>query len=85
MDSSAKELSDNLDNEYETQENENKNFLIGKLFYFKTVDNKSIMSQISEVQILMHQIISKGHPLDESLQVSYIITNHILGKAAEMI
>ncbi|KAK3009272.1 hypothetical protein RJ639_013837 [Escallonia herrerae] len=70
----ANELWDDLDNKYKTEEVGNKKFLISKLFDFRMVDSKSVITQIHELQIIMNLIISKGHSLDESFQVSTIIS-----------
>ncbi|KAK3028779.1 hypothetical protein RJ639_038000 [Escallonia herrerae] len=70
----AKELWDDLDSKYKTEDAENKNFLISKLFDFCMVDSNYVITQIHELQMIMNLIISEGHSLDESFQVSTIIS-----------
>ncbi|KAK2998068.1 hypothetical protein RJ639_025926 [Escallonia herrerae] len=65
----AKELWDNLDSKYKTEDTGNKKFLISKLFDFRMVDSKSVITQIHELQMIMNLIISEGNSLDESFQV----------------
>ncbi|KAK3033650.1 hypothetical protein RJ639_034529 [Escallonia herrerae] len=70
----AKELWDDLDSKYKTEDAENKKFIISKLFDFRMVDSKSVITHIHELQMIMNLIISEGHSLDESFQVSTIIS-----------
>ncbi|KAK3031007.1 hypothetical protein RJ639_036857 [Escallonia herrerae] len=72
--STAKELCDDLDSKYKTEDAGNKKFLISKLFDFRLVDSKSVITQIHELQMIMNLIILEGHSLDESFQVSTIIS-----------
>ncbi|KAK2997885.1 hypothetical protein RJ639_026108, partial [Escallonia herrerae] len=72
--STAKELWDDLDSKYKMEDAGNKKFLISKLFDFRMVDSKSVITQIHELQMIMNLIISEGHSLDESFQVSTIIS-----------
>ncbi|KAK2998599.1 hypothetical protein RJ639_024419 [Escallonia herrerae] len=72
--STANELYDDLDSKYKAEDAKNKKFLISKLFDFRMVDIKSIITQIHELQMIMNLIISKGHSLDDSFQVSTIIS-----------
>ncbi|KAK3034881.1 LOW QUALITY PROTEIN: hypothetical protein RJ639_033244 [Escallonia herrerae] len=72
--STAKELWDDLDSKYKTEDAGNKKFLISKLFDFRMENSKSVITQIHELQMIMNLIISEGHSLDESFQVSTIIS-----------
>ncbi|KAK2999013.1 hypothetical protein RJ639_024510 [Escallonia herrerae] len=69
----AKELWDDLDSKYKTEDAGNKKFLISKLFDFLMENSKPVITQIHELQMIMNLIISEGHSLDESFQVSTII------------
>ncbi|GAV58751.1 UBN2_2 domain-containing protein, partial [Cephalotus follicularis] len=70
----TKELWEDLESKYKTEDVRHKKFLVSKLFDFNMSDSKSIMSQVYELQYIMNQIISEGHTLDESFQVSTIIS-----------
>ncbi|KAK3017202.1 hypothetical protein RJ639_007757 [Escallonia herrerae] len=72
--STARELWDDLDSKYKTEDAGNKKFLISKLFDFRMENSKSVITQIHELQMIMNLIISEGHSLDESFQVSTIIS-----------
>ncbi|XP_043706590.1 uncharacterized protein LOC122656185 [Telopea speciosissima] len=73
-DSTSRELCEDLDKKYQIEDTGNKKFLVSKLFDYRMVGDKSIISQTYELQDLMNQIISEGHSLDESFQVSTIIS-----------
>ncbi|XP_043710545.1 uncharacterized protein LOC122659507 [Telopea speciosissima] len=73
-DSTSRELWEDLDKKYKIEDAGNKKFIISKLFDYRMVRDKSIISQTCELQGLMNQIISKGHSLDESFLVSSIIS-----------
>ncbi|XP_043725798.1 uncharacterized protein LOC122672378 [Telopea speciosissima] len=72
--STSRELWEDLDKKYKIEDAGNKKFPISKLFDYRMVGDKSIISQTYELQDLMNQIISEGHSLDESFQVSTIIS-----------
>ncbi|KAK3033334.1 hypothetical protein RJ639_034181 [Escallonia herrerae] len=72
--STAKGPWDDLNHKYMTEDDGNKKFLISKLFDFCMVDSKFVITQIHELQMIMNLIISEGHSLDESFQVSTIIS-----------
>ncbi|XP_043698777.1 uncharacterized protein LOC122649615 [Telopea speciosissima] len=73
-DSASKELWEDLDKKYKIEDAGNKKFLVSKLFDYRMLGDKSIISQTYELQGLMNQIISEGHSLDKSFQVSSIIS-----------
>ncbi|KAK3021079.1 hypothetical protein RJ639_046100 [Escallonia herrerae] len=68
--STAKELWDDLDYKYKKEDARNKKVPND----FCMVDNKSIITHKHELQMIMNQIISEGHTLDKSYQVSTIIS-----------
>ncbi|KAK3029652.1 hypothetical protein RJ639_037969 [Escallonia herrerae] len=72
--SSANELWDALDSKYKMEDARNKKFFINNLFDFRMIDNKSVITQIHELQMIMNIIILEGHSLNESFQVPTIIS-----------
>ncbi|KAK3005652.1 hypothetical protein RJ639_017361, partial [Escallonia herrerae] len=70
----AKELWDDLDSKYKTEDAGNKKFLISKLFDFRMKNSKYVITQIHELEMIMNLIILEGHSLDKSFQVSTIIS-----------
>lgn len=45
-------------------------YVVGN-FYFRRVDDKSVLDQAQEVQNLVAEIIAEGIPVDARLQVSH--------------
>ncbi|GAV82165.1 UBN2_2 domain-containing protein [Cephalotus follicularis] len=62
----TKDLCEDLESKYKTEDAEHKKFLVSKLFDFNMLDSKSIMSQVNQLQYIRNQIISKYHTLDKS-------------------
>ncbi|KAF9611681.1 hypothetical protein IFM89_034864 [Coptis chinensis] len=53
----AKELWDALDKKYATEDAGSKKFLVAKFLKFKMEDNKPVVSQVEELQIIVHEIL----------------------------
>ena len=71
--SSAKELWESLDKKYKTEDAGVKKFVVGRFLDFKMVDSKTVISQVQEFQVILHEIHAEGMPLNESFQVAVII------------
>jgi hypothetical protein len=69
----AKEIWEALDNKYKTGDFENKSYLVSNYFDFKMVDNKPILNQVYEIQLIVQQLNYEGIPIDEKLHVGVII------------
>ncbi|KAL9250810.1 Dirigent protein-like protein, partial [Drosera capensis] len=52
---------------------EPKKFMVGRFLDFKMVNSKMVMSQVQELQIIYHEILTEGMKLCETLQVVIII------------
>ncbi|PKI39764.1 hypothetical protein CRG98_039809 [Punica granatum] len=50
-----------------------KNFPVGRFLDFKMVDSRTVMSQLQEFQVLLHEIQTEGMALSESFQVAVVI------------
>lgn len=70
---SAKELWTRLENKYKTEEVSARKFLIDNYVHFKMIDNKPILPQVEELQLLMDVIAIGGITVDEEFQVGVII------------
>ena len=70
---SAKELWKSLDRKYKTEDARDKKFIIGQLLDFKMVDCKTVVNQVQELQVIIHEIHAKGMVLGESFQVAIVI------------
>ena len=69
----AKELRDSLDKKYKTEDAGLKKFIVGKFLDFKMVDSKSVLSQVQELQVVVHDIHAEGMTLSETFQVAAFI------------
>ncbi|XP_022883616.1 uncharacterized protein LOC111400427 [Olea europaea var. sylvestris] len=70
---SAKELWNSLEKKYVTEDAGTKKFVVGKFLDFKMNDVRTVVSQVEELQIIIHEIIAKGYKICEGFQVSSII------------
>ena len=71
--SSAKELWESLDRKYKTEDVRAKKFIVGRFLDFKMVDSKTMVSQVQELQVIIHEIHVEGMVLGESFQVAVVI------------
>ena len=71
--SSTKELWESLIRKYKTEEARAKKFIVGRFLDFKMVDSKTVVSQVQELQVIIHEIHAKGMVLGESFQVVAVI------------
>ena len=69
----ARELWESLDRKYKTKDAEMKKFIVGKFLDYKMVDSKTIISQVQDLQVILHEIHAEGMVLSESFQVAAII------------
>ncbi|KZV56888.1 hypothetical protein F511_15807, partial [Dorcoceras hygrometricum] len=69
----AKELWESLDRKYKTEDAGAKKFLVGRFLDFKMLDSKPVISQVQELQLILHDVHAEGMTLSESFQVAAII------------
>ncbi|XP_075499088.1 uncharacterized protein LOC142537463 [Primulina tabacum] len=69
----AKDLWDSLEKKYKTEDAGVKKFVVGKFLDFKMVDNKSVINQVQEIQIINHDLLAEGMDINEPFQVAAII------------
>ncbi|XP_073024331.1 uncharacterized protein [Primulina eburnea] len=69
----AKELWESLDRKYKTEDVGAQKFLVGRFLDFKMVDSKPVISQVQELQVILHEIHGEGMTLSESFQVAAIV------------
>jgi transposase InsO family protein len=69
----AKELWDSLDKKYKTEDAGSKKFVVGKFLDYVMSDSKTVISQVQEIQLILHDIHAEGMSLSESFQVAAII------------
>ncbi|XP_071739346.1 uncharacterized protein [Rutidosis leptorrhynchoides] len=69
----AKELWESLEKKYKTEVAGTKKWVVAKFLDFKMVDSKTVMSQVQELQVIIHDIHAKKMVISESFQVAAII------------
>lgn len=71
---SAKELWDSLDKKYKAKDAGMKKYIVGRFLEYKMVDSKSVMSQVQELQLILHDIHAEdGLSISDAFQVAAII------------
>ena len=71
--SSAKELWESIDRKYKIEDVGAKKFIVGRFLDFKMIDSKTVVSQVQELQVIIHEIYVEGMVLGESFQVAVVI------------
>ncbi|KAK3000796.1 hypothetical protein RJ639_021113 [Escallonia herrerae] len=69
----AKALWESLERKYKMKDADSKKFLVGKFLDFNMVDSKTVISQVQEFQLILHDIHAEGMVLGESFQVAVLI------------
>ncbi|KZV36995.1 hypothetical protein F511_20071 [Dorcoceras hygrometricum] len=69
----AKELWNSLEKKYKIEDAGVKTFIVGKFLDYKTVDAKSVMNQVQETQIIIHDLLEEGMEIHEPFQVAAIM------------
>ncbi|KAJ0797568.1 hypothetical protein HanPI659440_Chr04g0175261 [Helianthus annuus] len=70
---SARELWKVLEDKYKAHEEGTNKYLIAKYLDFQMVDDKSILEQVHELQVLVNKLTALSIPLPEIFQVGVII------------
>ncbi|XP_071719215.1 uncharacterized protein [Rutidosis leptorrhynchoides] len=69
----AKELWESLERKYKTEDAGTKKWVVAKFLDFKMIDSKTIMSQIQELQVIIHDIHAEKMVISQGFQVAAII------------
>ena len=69
----TKELWASLDQKYKTKDVEAKKFIVDRFLDYKMVDSKTVVRQVQELQVILHEIHAEGMILSETFQVAAII------------
>ena len=68
-----KELWESLDQKYKIKDVGAKKFFLGRFLDYKMVDSKTVINQVQELQLILHEIHVEGMMLSETFQVATII------------
>ena len=69
----TKELWETLEKKYKTENASMKKFIVGRFLDYKMVDSKTVISQVQELQIILHELHAEKMELSESFQVAAIV------------
>lgn len=82
----AKELWESLDRKYKTEDAGAKKFIVGRFLDYKMVDSKPVISQVQELQVILHEIHAEGMVVSETFQGQQLLRNCLLrGKTSRTI
>ncbi|KAL6189326.1 hypothetical protein ACLB2K_040715 [Fragaria x ananassa] len=70
---SARDLWVSLENKYKTEVACSKNFVVGKFLNYKMVDAKSVVKQVEELQVIVHELDEEGMGLNPNFLVGSVI------------
>ncbi|KAJ0843621.1 putative RNA-directed DNA polymerase [Helianthus annuus] len=69
----SKELWESLEKKYKTEDAGTKKSVVARFLDFKMVDNKPVMNQVQELQIILNDIHAEGMVLSETFQVAAMV------------
>ena len=69
----AKEVWEMLEKKYKTEDVGAKKFVIGKFLKYNMVDTKTVIKQVEEIQVLIHELHAEACAISEQFQVVSII------------
>ena len=72
----TRELWESLDKKYNTEDAGLKKFVVGKFLDYKMLDTKTVIIQVQDLQVILHDIHAEGMSLNESFQVDEIIEKY---------
>ncbi|KAJ9544786.1 hypothetical protein OSB04_024493 [Centaurea solstitialis] len=69
----SKELWQSLEKKYKTEDAGSKKFVVARFLEFKMSDSKIVISQVQELQVMLHDIHAEGMTVSETFQVAAMI------------
>ncbi|XP_070055529.1 uncharacterized protein [Nicotiana tomentosiformis] len=69
----SRELWNALENKYKIEDAGLKKFVAAKFLNFKMVNGKSVIMQIQELQVIVHDLLAEGMVINEAFQVAAFI------------
>ena len=69
----AKDLWESLEHKYKTEDAGAKKWIVGRFLEYKMMDSKTVVSQVQELQVIIHDIHAEGMIISESFQVAAVI------------
>ncbi|GJX85415.1 hypothetical protein Tco_0336189 [Tanacetum coccineum] len=73
----AKDIWESLKCKYKTEDDCTKKFIVARFLDYKMVNSKNVISQIQDLQVLLHDIHNEGMTLSETFQVAAIMKSYL--------
>ncbi|XP_019252678.1 PREDICTED: uncharacterized protein LOC109231473 [Nicotiana attenuata] len=71
----SKELWNALEKKYKTEDAGLKKFVVAKFLNFNMVDSESAITQVQELQVIVHDLLAEGMVINEAFQAAAFIKN----------
>ncbi|KAL8146420.1 hypothetical protein AgCh_004238 [Apium graveolens] len=69
----TKALWESLDHKYKTEDAGAKKWIVGRFLDYNMTDSKTVVSQMQELQVIIHEIHAEGMIISETFQVAAVI------------
>ena len=69
----SKDLWDSLEHKYKTEDAGAKKWIVGRFLDYKMVDSKTVVNQVQELQLIIHESHVEGMAISEPFQVAAMI------------
>ena len=69
----SKDLWESLEHKYKIEDAGAKKWIIGRFLDYKMSDSKIVVSQVQELQLIIHESHAEGMSISEPFQVSIVI------------
>ncbi|KAH0636599.1 hypothetical protein KY290_037022 [Solanum tuberosum] len=73
----SKELWDALEKKYKTEDAEMKKFIVAKFLDYKMIDSKTVVTQVQELQVIIHDLLAEGLVVNDAFQVVPLLRSYL--------
>ena len=76
----SKELWDALEKKYKTEDAGMKKFIVAKYLDYKMIDSKTVVTQVQELQVIIHDLLAEGINLFNAYvrNIKFFLNTHII-------
>ena len=78
----SKELREALEKKYKTEDVGMKKFIVAKFLDYKMIDSKTVVTQVQELQVIIHDLLAEGMNLFNAYvrNIKFFFNTHIILK-----
>ena len=73
----SKELWDAFEKEYKTEDAGMKKFIVAKFLGYKMIDSKTVVTQVQELQVIIHDLLAEVLIMNDVFQVAAILKSYL--------